>query len=77
MLQVSLQGLQAGELLREVYGSHSWMGAIPVQLLLQHPVDLIEGAQQDLPETSGSGFKKSVEAERSIRGICLLKFTLY
>lgn len=48
MLQVSLQGLQAGEFLREVYWCNGWMGGIPVQLLLQHLVDLIEGAQQDL-----------------------------
>lgn len=51
MLQVSLQGLQAGEFLGEVYRCNSWVGGIPVQLLFQRLVDLIEGAQQDLTET--------------------------
>lgn len=51
VLQVALERLDAGELLREVNGSNGWMIPVFVQLLLEHFVDLIERAQEDLAET--------------------------
>lgn len=51
VLQVAPERLQAGELLREVDGSNGWMIAVFVQLLLEHFVDLVERAQEDLAET--------------------------
>lgn len=50
VLQVPLEGLQAAEFLREIDGCNSQMGGISVQLLFQHLVDLVEGAQKHLKE---------------------------
>lgn len=54
VLQISLEGLQAGKFLREVYWCNTWMGGISVQLLLQRFVDLIEGTQQELSRNRGT-----------------------
>lgn len=47
-LQVLLDGLQPGQFGGEVYGRDAGMVGVPVQLLLQRLVDLIQRAQQEL-----------------------------
>lgn len=51
VLQVALKRLPAGQFLRKVDGSNGWMIAVVVQLLLEHFVDLVEWAQENLVET--------------------------
>ena len=48
VLQVLLQRLQPGQLLEEVDGGDGSVGRVPVQLLLQGAVDLIQGTQEQL-----------------------------
>lgn len=48
ILKISLKRLQSGQLLREVDGLHSRVGWVPVQLVFQRSVDLIQGAKKNL-----------------------------
>lgn len=48
VLQVQLQRLQSGQLLREVDGLNGRMVGVPIQLFLQRSVDLVQRTQQKL-----------------------------
>lgn len=50
VFQVFLDGLQPGQLSREVNRCDTRVVGVPVQLFLQGQVDLVQGAQEELKE---------------------------
>lgn len=55
-LQVLLDGLEPGQFSGKVNGCNSGMVGVPVHLFLQRPVDLIQGAQEELWRRQRSAF---------------------